>query len=132
MKKKEIQQYAVAIIIAVAIFVAGAFSQGLFEQSSLQEIFGCLSDCFLFPGVLLGGLGALTWIAGEGAFDMMTYGTQFFFKRLLHPKEKQESFYEYKMRKYEGSRQWLKHWFIVGLVCFALSVVFLLLYLAQN
>ena len=132
MNKKEFKKYVIAMIIAVAMFVAGAFSQGLFEPDTLQERYGCLSDCFLFPGVLLGGLGALTWIAEEGMFDMIGYGFKFFFGRMFHPREKQESFYEYKVRKWERPRTWLKQWFIVGMCCMGLSVIFLLLYLAQN
>lgn len=130
MKKETILQYGAGILFAIAVFVAGAFSQGLFEQTSAKEIYGCLSDCFLFPGVLLGGLGALTWIGGEGFFDVMSYGFAFVFNRLIHPRDAQESFYDYKMRKIDNRKPWLKHWFLIGLVCFALSVLFLLLYLA--
>ena len=130
MKKMTILQYVAGILVAIAIFVAGAFTQGLFEETSLKEIYGCLSDCFLFPAVLLGGFGALSWIAGEGAFDMMSYGVKFLFDSMLHPKDKQESFYEYKMRKQDERKPWLKHWLIIGLICFVLSILFLLLYLA--
>lgn len=132
MNKKVIRQYAVAIIFALVLFFVAAFSQGLFQQESLQELFGCLSDCFLLPGVMLGGMGILTWISKEGGFDMLAYGFSFFFNRLFHPREKQEAYYEYKMRKYEGPQRWLKQWLLVGLVCFGFSVIFLLLYLAQS
>ena len=130
MKRDTILQYVAGIIIAIAIFVAGAFSQGLFEETSLKEVYGCLSDCFLFPAVLIGGFGALSWIAGEGAFDMMAYSISFVFNSIIHPRDKQEKFFEYKLRKEEERKPWLKHWLIIGLVCFALSVLFLLLYLA--
>lgn len=130
MKKETILQYVAGILFAIAIFVAGTFSQGLYEETSMKEIYGCLSDCFLFPAALLGGVGALSWISGEGAFDIMSYGVSFLFQRMVHPKDKQESFYDYKMRKVDNRKPWLKHWFFIGLVCFALSVLFLLLYLA--
>ena len=129
MNKKSILKYVVVVVFAGLIFVAGMFSQGLLEKNTTKEIFGCLSDCFLFPGVLIGGMGALSWIASEGAFDMLSYGFGFAFNKLIHPLTAYESFYEYKMRKEEGEKVWLKHWLIVGAVCMTLSVLFLVLYL---
>jgi len=129
MKKDTILQYVAGTIIAIVMIITGMFTQGLFEETSLKEVYGCLSDCFLFPAVLIGGFGALSWIAGEGAFDMISYGFSFVFNIFLHPKDKQEKFYDYKLRKAEERKPWLKHWLVIGLVCLALSVLFLILYL---
>ena len=129
MKKESILQYVAGILIAIAMFFAGAYTQGLFDETTTKGVYGCLSDCFLFPAVLLGGIGALSRIAGEGAFDMMSYGITTLFQSMLHPRDKQETFYEYKLRKEEERKPWLKHWFLVGLACMAFSVLFLVLYL---
>lgn len=104
------------------------FSQGLPQKTDTAEFLGTLSDCFLFPGVFLGGVGALTWIAEMGNFDMLSYGFYFTFHTLLHPLTAHESFYEYKERKRKEQGTWLKHWLIIGLICFAASALCLLLW----
>ncbi len=127
MNKKRVLHYAVGACAALAVFVAGIFAQGLFQEPDIAERFGILSNCFLFPAVLIGGIGALSWIANEGTFDMLSYGIGTFFQ-FLHPQKKRESFYEYKMRKQENQKGWFQHLLVIGIVCFAASAVCLLLY----
>ncbi|MCM1560110.1 MAG: DUF3899 domain-containing protein [Butyrivibrio sp.] len=128
-KKNVIRQYAVGGALAIILFLAGVFSQGLLQQTDTAEFLGTLSDCFLFPAVFLGGIGALTWIAEMGNFDMLSYGFYFTFHRLFHPLTAHESFYDYKMRKGKEQGAWLKHWLIIGLFCFAASALCLLLWI---
>ncbi|MCM1057965.1 MAG: DUF3899 domain-containing protein [Firmicutes bacterium] len=132
MNKKRAGRYAGGILLAAAVFIAGAFTQGLFREEDMQKRLGILSDCFLFPAVLLGGIGALSWAASEGTFDMLQYGFYMVFQRLLHPRKAIESFYEYKVSKEESRSGWLKHFLIVGLICLCASVVCLLLYMASG
>jgi len=129
-KKRVIIKYVVGVGIAAAIFFAGAFSQGLFRKADRVEFFRTLSDCFLFPAVFLGGIGALSWIAQKGTFDMLSYGFSTIFGRMIHHGERQESYYEYKVRKGTEETEWLKHFFVIGLVCFAASAGCLLPYYA--
>jgi len=129
MKKRRILQYGGSIVLALAIFFAGAFSQGLFHETDTAEFFGTLSDCFLFPAVFLGGIGALSWIGAMGNFDMLSYGFSTVIQSLLHPTRVRESFYEYKVRREEEKNGWLKHFLVIGLVCLGCSFLFLFLYL---
>ncbi len=127
MNRRHIFKYAAGVMFALAVFVAGIFAEGLFQEPDMAERFGILSNCFLFPAVLIGGIGALSWIANEGTFDMLSYGFGTFLQ-FLHPQKKWESFYEYKMRKQENQKGWLKHYLVIGLVCFIASVICLILY----
>ena len=128
MGSRRIFRYVISVGIAVAVFLAGAFSQGLFHETNRTDFFGTLSDCFLFPAVLLGGIGALSWIAQTGTFDMLGYGFSVIFGRMIHPGKIAESYYEYKGRKGEEQSGWLKHFLVVGLICFAASIVCLIFY----
>lgn len=128
MDKNDIRQYVAGGTLAIIVFLAGMFSQGLLQETDSGEFFGTLSDCFLFPAVLLGGIGALSWIAEMGNFDMLSYGFYFVFHSLLHPLTAHESYYEYKMRREQGPKTWLKHWLVIGLFCFAASTLCLILW----
>lgn len=132
MNRKRAGQYAAAVILAAAVFTAGAITQNLFQEEDIQKKLGILSDCFLFPAVLLGGMGGLSWAASEGTFDMLQYGFYMVFQRLLHPHKTIEGFYEYKVSREESRDGWLKHFLIIGLICLFASVICLLLYMASG
>lgn len=132
MDKKSVGQYAGGAVLAVAVFAAGAISQGLFPETDLQKKIGILSDCFLLPGVLLGGMGALSWAASEGNFDMLRYGFHTVLHRFLHPLTPVEGFYEYKLKRDEARKGWLKHFLVIGLMCTGASIICLLLYLGMD
>lgn len=129
MKKKHWIHYGICVGVALIVFLIGIFSQGLFEKSSAKETVRVLSDSFLFPGVLLGGIGALSWIASEGTFDMLSYGFAFCFSKLIHPHKSFMGFYEYKMEKSDKREGWLVPELIVGLLCIAVSAIFVVIYM---
>ena len=58
------------IIAAVLILVISAFSRGLFSAADGEELFKDLSDCFFITGIILSGVGAISWSGTEGTFDM--------------------------------------------------------------
>lgn len=130
MDKKRLRQYGGGILLAVLVFIAGAVTQDLFGAGDIQKKLGLLSNCFLFPAVLLGGIGGLSWAASEGTFDMLSYGFYMVFQRLLHPQKPIEGFYEYKLGKEESRDGWLKHFLLIGLLCFCASAACLLAYTA--
>ena len=51
----------------------------LFDKTNPAEIFHILHNSFLFPGVMLAGLGLLVFVSNEGVFDILTFGTKQFF-----------------------------------------------------
>lgn len=129
MKKKTLIRYAVFLILGLIIAVCNFSGQGLFKEENLAEKMGILSDCFLFPAILFGGIGALSWIASQGNFDMLSFGFSHFIMGIVRPRLRQESFYEYKMRKEEKQSGWAKEMFLSGMFYFVICFLFLALYL---
>ena len=125
-RKKNRSSWIVNVCFATLFFALTAWGQGLFSATNTVLIMRRLSDCFLIPAVVLGGIGALTWIAAKGNFDMLAFGTKIFINWIIHPTRKQESFYEYKMRQEEKnpSGKWAWRTLVVGMVCFVFSVIF--------
>lgn len=97
------------------------WGRGLFNGTqSAAEVWGILSDGFLLPGVLMAGIGALSWISQEGLFDIFGYGWLTLVSHFDHTKER-ESYYDYKVRREEKRSGWLWQMLAVGLCCLALS-----------
>ena len=129
--KKNLISWMLNISTALCLFIIMANSQGLFHAVGVQLIMRKLSDCFLIPGAVFGGVGSLCWIAAKGNFDMLGYGAKLCLDWLLHPTQKRyESFYEYKVRQEEKNPTGAWPWrtFVVGIVCIAFSVIFAILF----
>ncbi len=126
--KQRLVQYLIYVAIALIVFVICIVNWNLFEASTAKERLHILSDSFLMPGALLGGIGALGWIASHGTFDMLGYAFSSLKSLMLHPREKQESFLEYKLRK-EEKTGWPVEMFVVGMICIFASVICLGIYL---
>lgn len=127
-KKSKRSHLVISVTVAVLMFTTGAYTQGLPEAEGMREMIGILSNAFLFPAVLLGGIGALSWIASQGTFDMLRYGVSMAITGLLHPRRKFETFYDYKMQKAEKQNGWLVCEFVVGLICLACCLLCIGLY----
>ena len=118
-------------IVAVALVVLMIFYEQPFSQEGAKEIVGTISDCFAIPGVVMAGIGALTYLAKLGAYDGISYAFSNFALHSLIPgthKDKPENFYEYKKAKEEKGRKWLSHLFFTGLVPLVISVILLIVY----
>lgn len=124
-QKKNIKSWIVNSLYALMFFLLTAMYHELFGETDIAMIIRRLSDCFLIPGVLLGGIGCLSWIAAKGNFDMLAFGAKLFVNMMIHPTQKQETFYEYKMRQEEKNPtgKWPWRTLVVGLVCMAFSVI---------
>jgi len=129
MKKKTLVKFAIYMVFGLLMAVLNFDTQGLFTEPLLAEKMGILSDCFLFPAVLFGGVGLLTWIAAQGTFDMLSFGFSHFIMGIMNPRKRQESFYEYKMRKEENGGGWPKEMLAVGGIYAALCLGFLVAYM---
>lgn len=129
--QKNVRYWISNISTAVLIFIATALYEGLFEARGAQLIIRRISDCFLIPGAIMGGIGSLCWIAARGNFDMLGYGAKLCITWILRPTAKKyETFYEYKVRQEEKNPGGVWPWrmFTVGLVCLALSIIFAVLF----
>ncbi|MBQ7359641.1 MAG: DUF3899 domain-containing protein [Lachnospiraceae bacterium] len=127
---KNMMSWIKNISFAILMFSLAAWGQGLFTATSAELVIRRLSDCFLIPATILGGIGSMTWIATKGNFDMLAFGAKLFFNMMLHPTQKQESFYEYKMRREEKNPtgKWAWRTLVVGVVCLVLSTVFAIVF----
>lgn len=97
-----------------------------------QRVMMALSDGFFIIGVLLGGVGCLTWISSTGFFDMLTYGFHSL-KSMIMPfraPKKPKPFYDYKLEREERRKKPLNMPLILGVVYIALALVFTMLFYA--
>ena len=118
------------IIAAVVILVLYALSFELFSAGDREELFKDLSDCFVITGIILSGVGAISWAGTEGAFDMLAYGCKTFLGLFSasYSKKLPKSFYDYKQERMEKNRPWLKQTLMVGLTTLAVGLLFLIPY----
>lgn len=129
--KKKILSFVPYACIAALIFAGVAVMRGLFSAESLQELFGILSDCLIVPGVLLGGIGAIGWIATSGVYDMLGYGVSHILSNFHIGKREHrwETYYDYKVRKTEKRAAPPWSVLITGGCCLAGGILSLIVYL---
>ena len=124
------KRYLAPAIAAAAVFCLYLFVGKIGEAASVGAVMGILSDGFFAAAVLIGGIGLIS-IAGKfGTFDMLSYGTRSFFGNCIHPlrEDLPGTFFEYKTKKDEKGREYLKEYCIVGAVSLLLGVLMLGLY----
>ena len=126
-KKRRWVAWLVTALIAGAMAAGVFFSRGGLTLTAPADILGALCDGLFVPGILLTGIGLLILVAGEGFFDIMSYGVHSFlvlFTPLRSP-EKHDRFIDYKTRRAEKRRP--AQWFllIVGVIYLALAAAFL-------
>ena len=132
MEKEKIIPYITSTLIALVLFAATAFLEGLPWAESVADAMGMLSDSFVVPGVFLSGIGGLSWISSTGFFDIMSYGGSMLVGMFTRPAEPQERFYDYKVKKDENRKKWKSHFLVVGLICLAAGVVCLVVYFSLS
>ena len=127
---KKAFKYIVSIPIIVAIVAFTAYNRRLLSAESFKQAAGILSDCFLVPGVLFAGAGALGWAATTGIYDMFGFGAGHFMRWFIPmmDKDKYDDFYEYKKSKDENGRRWKPYILVEGAVCFLIALIFFVLY----
>ena len=131
MKSNKRRVYFLVSAISFLIAVFFALYRKIYEFVDLKTLMGTLSDSFLVPGVFIGGIGLISWVGRFGFFDMLAYGSRSFFGHFIHSlsDDLPKNFYEFKEKKDEKGRRWLKEFVIVGAACLLLSLVLLVIYL---
>lgn len=119
--------YLIIAVICIVITVLIAIMRFPLYDSSVKviaRIIVSVADGCFVSGVLVGGIGALVLISGEGFFDLMAYGIGALVKALTKKTSEHESFIDYKQRK-ESERGNKKIWFIavVGVAFIVLCVI---------
>lgn len=120
--------YLITLIICLAIAVPYAistFKTYASPQKEFVEYCVAISDGCFFAGVLVGGIGILVYISGEGYFDMIVYGVSIILKAFSKKNTESESFYDYKQRRV-SERGDAKIWFVavVGLAFVLIAILF--------
>ncbi len=116
-------------ILAAAVFLA--WRRDIFSAEDAGEIMGICSDCILVPGILSFGIGALSWAASKGAYDMLSFGSGSMARWIVPgmDKSRYDDFYEYKLEKEKNGRKWSPHLFFCGLAAIGVAVLFYAAYL---
>ena len=131
-KKSFLDKYSKHIkwgMIAIAAIIFMFMYEDPFSAETTVDVIGKISNCFAVPGVVLAGLGALTYFARIGAYDGISYVFSNFALHSIIPganKEPPGSFYEYKQKKEAKGRTWCSQMFLVGVISLAISVVLLI------
>ena len=118
-------------IIWLAIALACFFIEEPYAEKSAAEVIGKISNCFTVPGILLAGVGGLTYVSRLGGYDGIGYAfSNFGLHNIWVTKQpkRYKSFYEYKEAKNKKGRKWLPEALITGLISLAVGVVFLIIY----
>ena len=123
-----------ALLLAEAV-VAGLIAryQGLNAANTLSLNARYLSDGCFVVGLMMTGVGLLTWVATTGFFDMMSYGVQYGVRALIglfggNRRPDNKNFYEYKLEKDEKRGKPVYAILLSGIAYILLSVVFLAVY----
>ena len=128
-------RYVFAAAAGLLIALSICLLKGVFQETDKALIVRYLSDAFLIPGVLLTGVGLLSYIRKEGAYDGLGYTFHtmkrtFTMRRYMDPIEEgseDRTYFGYK-EQVKTKRKVAWHLIAVGggflLISVALTVVF--------
>lgn len=134
-KKSTVKLYVFTIVVSLAVVLLVCGLNGLLtEKKDAQETVRILCDAFFVAGVLIMGMGALSWSSTKGAFDGLGYSISSLIN-LHRPSKKRmswsksETYEEYVERKHErdGKKQF-RHLLFVGLAMIIVAVILLIVY----
>ena len=130
-KREKLIKYVKATVILLTLIIVTYFIEKPFEEETLGDVFGKISNCFTVPGVLFTGIAGLSYISFLGGYDSVGYIMKNYALQLILPRhtKKYDSLYDYKVEKDKAGRKWMPHVLVVGLVSLFLGVVFLIVYL---
>ena len=101
----------------------------LSKATDVAERYRILADSFTTPSIIIVMVGLLVWVAGEGTFDMISYGLGRGINSIIpFRQQKDETFYDYKMRKKDKRIKGYSFLFISGGIYFIPALIFNILY----
>lgn len=122
-RKKTRRLYLGSVLSLVIIAVAIMSYRGLFAGGNTTAgIMMILSDSFFVAGTVLLGVGLLMWVAGEGMFDMLSFGVKLIWD--VAYKHEWESYRDYKARKAEKPKAKVGYLTWVGAAGILIGAVF--------
>lgn len=130
-KKQRIAKIIKWAIIWLAVAIASFFIEAPYNETDVREIMEKISNCFTVSGVVIAGIGGLSYVSHLGGYDGIGYAfSNFSLHNIWVSKQpkKYKSLYEYKEAKDKKGRKWLPEALIIGLVSIAIGIVFLVVY----
>jgi len=127
-------RWLIAVAVSLLMALSVLLGRGTFQKTDPQQLWMDLSDAFLLPGAMLGGLGGLIFVAGRGFFDMVNFGVMKVLSLVrseAYRAEQPKTFYDYIEAKSTSRRGGYAYLLVTGLACLALAGLFLVLYLNQ-
>ena len=113
-----------SVIIGIIVFFAGT-------RPSAETWFGLLADAFSLSGFLGLMWGLLMYVAAEGAFDSLSYGTKRVFKATFdkdYKKNMPQTFLEYKEMMKKKRKKPSIPYLVIASIFFVIGIVFILLF----
>ena len=128
--KANLLKYGISSAFAGLLVYIYCSSRNVFLQPAVER-WRILCDAFTIPGLTLIMVGFLVMIANEGFFDMFSYAASKAVGMFLPGRgfsDKDEKYYDYLQRKRENRVHGFGFLFVVGGVCLALALLFMMLF----
>ncbi|MBQ3829703.1 MAG: DUF3899 domain-containing protein [Spirochaetales bacterium] len=119
--KKSVKHLIYCAVTLTLVFVT-AVLQGLFNPPSGMRVSVILCNAFFIIGVLMAGIGILSWAGSKGTYDIFSYAGKVILVK-FKPKEKMQSYYDYTQEKNKNRKAWLKELTVWGAICIAISAL---------
>jgi hypothetical protein len=119
--KKSVKHLIYGAVTLTLVFVT-AVLQGLFNPPSGMRVSVIICNAFFIIGVLMAGIGILSWAGSKGTYDIFSYAGKVILVK-FKPKEKMQSYYDYTQEKNKNRKAWLKELTIWGAICIAISAL---------
>ena len=119
--KKSVKHLIYAAVTLTLVFVTVVL-QGLFNPPSGMRVSVIICNAFFIIGVLMAGIGILSWAGSKGTYDIFSYAGKVILVK-FKPKEKMQSYYDYTQEKNKNDKAWLKELTIWGAICIAISAL---------
>ena len=119
--KKSVKHLIYCAVTLTLVFVT-AVLQGLFNPPSGMRVSVIICNAFFIIGVLMAGIGILSWAGSKGTYDIFSYAGKVILVK-FKPKEKMQSYYDYTQEKNKNRKAWLKELTVWGVICIAISAL---------
>ena len=119
--KKSVKHLIYCAVTLTLVFVT-AVLQGLFNPPSGMRVSVIICNAFFIIGVLMAGIGILSWAGSKGTCDIFSYAGKVILVK-FKPKEKMQSYYDYTQEKNKNRKAWLKELTVWGAICIAISAL---------
>ncbi len=118
--------------VGFALGVVTFAVQGGFKRGNEEALWHAVCDALTVPGILLTGMGLLSFVSEQGAFDGLSFGVRKAFGQILSEKRRNampKTYYDYVTAKREKQRTKPRTTLFVGLGFLVLAVAAVAVYL---